>query len=83
MHITSGLNQSYFHFFVMVAALSLYEDWLPFAIAVVYVLVQQGITAEIVDYDEANSPWQLGARALRVHRRAVAGVPGDLARVGA
>ena len=58
MHITGGVNQSYFHFFVMVAALSLYEDWLPFAIAVVYVLVQQGITAEIVDYDEANSPWR-------------------------
>jgi PAS domain S-box-containing protein len=58
VHITSGLNQSYFHFFVMVAALSLYEDWFPFGIAVVYVLVQQGITAEIVDYDKANSPWR-------------------------
>jgi PAS domain S-box-containing protein len=58
VHITSGLNQSYFHFFVMVAALSLYEDWFPFAIAVLYVLIQQGITAEIVDYDEVNSPWR-------------------------
>src|SRR3954471_25006151 len=58
VHITSGLNQSYFHFFVMVAALSLYEDWFPFVIAVVYVLVQQGITAEIVDYDRQNSPWR-------------------------
>ena len=46
------VNQAHFHFFVMVAALSLYEDWVPFLIAVVYVLVQQGITAEIVDYDE-------------------------------
>jgi len=58
VHITSGLNQSYFHFFVMVAALSLYEDWFPFVIAVVYVLIQQGITAEIVDYDHQNSPWR-------------------------
>ena len=58
VHISSGVNQSYFHFFVMVAALSLYEDWFPFAVAVVFVLVQQGITAEIVDYDEANSPWK-------------------------
>ena len=41
----------------MVAALSLYEDWFPFVVAVVYVLVQQGITAEIVDYDQPNSPW--------------------------
>ena len=44
----------------MVAALSLYEDWLPFATAVVYVLIQQAVTAEVVDYDEANSPWRWG-----------------------
>jgi PAS domain S-box-containing protein len=58
VHITDGLDQAYFHFFVMVAALSLYEDWLPFGVAVAYVLVQQGITAAIVDYDEADSPWR-------------------------
>jgi PAS domain S-box-containing protein len=58
VHITDGELQAYFHFFVMVAALSLYEDWLPFAVAVAYVLVQQGITAAIVDYDEANNPWR-------------------------
>jgi PAS domain S-box-containing protein len=60
VHITGGLIQAYFHFFVMVAALSLYEDWLPFATAVVYVLIQQAVTAELVDYDEANSPWRWG-----------------------
>jgi PAS domain S-box-containing protein len=58
VHITGGESQSYFHFLVMVAALALYEDWLPFAVAIAYVLVQQGVTAEIVDYDEANSPWR-------------------------
>ena len=41
----------------MVAALSLYEDWVPFGAAVAFVLVQQGITAAIVDYDDADSPW--------------------------
>ncbi|WP_121249988.1 sensor histidine kinase [Solirubrobacter pauli] len=61
VHITGGLIQAYFHFFVMVAALSLYEDWLPFATAVLYVGIQQTITAEIVDYDEANSPWRWAA----------------------
>ena len=58
VHITGGENQSYFHFFVMVAALALYEDWLPFGVAIAYVLIQQGVTAEIVEYDEANSPWR-------------------------
>ena len=53
----TALPESYFHFFVMVAALSLYEDWVPFGAAVAYVLIQQGITAAIVDYDRADSPW--------------------------
>src|SRR5687768_13065386 len=45
----------------MVAALSLYEDWVPFGAAVAFVLVQQGITAAIVDYDHSDSPlvWAL------------------------
>jgi PAS domain S-box-containing protein len=57
VHVSDGQPESYFHFFVMVAALSLYEDWLPFGAAVTFVLVQQGITAAIVDYDRAESPW--------------------------
>jgi PAS domain S-box-containing protein len=57
VHVSDGLPESYFHFFVMVAALSLYEDWVPFGAAVAYVLIQQGITAAIVDYDRADSPW--------------------------
>ena len=57
VHVSDGTSESYFHFFVMVAALSLYEDWVPFGVAVVFVLFQQGITAAIVDYDDAESPW--------------------------
>src|SRR4051812_10495231 len=57
VHVSDGLPESYFHFFVIVAALSLYEDWVPFGAAVAYVLIQQGITAAIVDYDRAESPW--------------------------
>jgi PAS domain S-box-containing protein len=57
VHVSDGKPESYFHFFVMVAALSLYEDWVPFGAAVAYVLIQQGITAAIVDYDRAESPW--------------------------
>jgi PAS domain S-box-containing protein len=61
VHVSDGLPESYFHFFVMVAALSLYEDWVPFGAAVAFVLVQQGVTAAIVDYDRAESPWVWGA----------------------
>ena len=57
VHVSEGASETYFHFFVMVAALSLYEDWMPFGVAVAFVLLQQGITAAIVDYDNAESPW--------------------------
>ena len=70
VHVSDGLPESYFHFFVMVAALSLYEDWVPFGAAVAFVLIQQGITAAIVDYDRAELAVAVGARALGVHRRA-------------
>ena len=49
----------------MVAALSLYEDWFPFGAAVVFVLVQQGITAEIVDYDDAELALACGRSCTR------------------
>jgi PAS domain S-box-containing protein len=61
VHITEGSTESYFHFFVVVAALALYEDWVPFGLAVVYVLIQQAITAAVVDYSADDSPlrWAL------------------------
>ena len=51
VHITHGLIEAHFHFFVMVAALSLYEDWVPFGIAVLYVLFQHAIMAAFIDHD--------------------------------
>ena len=67
----------------MVAALSLYEDWVPFGAAVAYVLIQQGITAAIVDYDRAESPW-LWALVHSAFIGALSVVlPGHVARVRA
>ena len=34
VHITGGLIEAHFHFFVMVLLLALYEDWIPFGIAI-------------------------------------------------
>ena len=79
VHVSDGKPESYFHFFVMVAALSLYEDWVPFGAAVAFVLLQQGITAAIVDYDRAESPWLWALIHSRVHRRAERGPARDLA----
>ncbi len=65
VHITGGLIEGHFHFFVMVAALSLYEDWVPFLAAVAYVLFQHGIMAAFIDHDAVfnhpGSSWKWAA----------------------
>src|SRR3954451_10786424 len=65
VHITGGLIEAHFHFFVMVAALSLYEDWVPFLAAVAYVFFEHGIMAAFIDhdavFDHPGSSWTWAA----------------------
>ena len=35
VHISGGVIEAHFHFFVVIALLALYEDWLPFLLAFV------------------------------------------------
>src|SRR3954468_23838114 len=51
VHITGGLIEAHFHYFVIVAALSLYEDWVPFLVAIGYVFLQHGLMAGVMDHD--------------------------------
>jgi diguanylate cyclase (GGDEF)-like protein len=47
VHVTDGLIEAHFYFFVMVVALTLYEDWRPFLVAVAYVLFHHGLMGMI------------------------------------
>jgi signal transduction histidine kinase len=42
IHVTGGLIESHFHLFVVIAVIGLYADWVPFAVAIGYVLVHHG-----------------------------------------
>ena len=42
-HLWGGVTEAHFHFFVVVALLSLYEDWIPWLLAIAYVLVHHGL----------------------------------------
>src|SRR5439155_6035860 len=57
--------EAHFHFFVMVAALSLYEDWVPFLVAIGYVLLEHGAMAAFVSHGQVfnhpGSPWKWAA----------------------
>lgn len=43
IHASGGLVVMHFYFFVIIIVLTLYEDWMPFLLALVFVLVHHGI----------------------------------------
>ncbi|MEK6277777.1 MAG: GGDEF domain-containing protein [Actinomycetota bacterium] len=81
VHASHGLIEAHFAFFVFIVALTIYEDWLPFLIAVGFVLLHHGIMG-MVDPGgvygqpgQEDSPWQWAAvHAIFVAAAGAAGV---------
>jgi diguanylate cyclase (GGDEF)-like protein len=80
VHISGGLVEMHFLFFVFIVALTLYEDWLPFLLAVAYVLVHHGVLGmidpnSVFDTHSAASAWKwAGIHAAFVSMAGVAGI---------
>jgi diguanylate cyclase len=47
VHLSGGVIEAHFHFFVMVGILTLYQDWLPFLLAIGFVVAHHGILGTI------------------------------------
>ena len=43
VHLSGGTIEMHFHFFVMVGLITLYQDWVPFGLALGYVVVHHGV----------------------------------------
>jgi diguanylate cyclase (GGDEF)-like protein len=43
IHSSGGLIEMHFYFFVLIIVLTLYEDWMPFVLAIVFVLLHHGV----------------------------------------
>jgi diguanylate cyclase (GGDEF)-like protein len=56
VHLTNGLIEAHFYFFVVVVALTIYEDWLPFLLAVAYVLLHHGVVGMLEPHQVYNRP---------------------------
>jgi diguanylate cyclase (GGDEF)-like protein/PAS domain S-box-containing protein len=56
VHVSGGLIEAHFHFFVMIILLTLYEDWIPFLIAAAYVLVHHGLMGALDPGSVYNHP---------------------------
>ena len=66
-HLSGGYIEAHFHFFVMLGVIFLYEDWLPYFLAVGYVAVHHGVAGTIDPLSVYNhpaaiaDPWQWAA----------------------
>jgi len=56
VHLTDGLIEMHFHFFVMVGVITLYQAWTPFLVAIGYVVIQHGVAGVIDPTSVYNHP---------------------------
>jgi diguanylate cyclase (GGDEF)-like protein len=81
VHMSGGLIEMHFSFFVVVVVLTIYEDWTVFLLAIAYVLVHHGVMGTLEPHDVFNRPdawhhpWRwAGIHALFVTLAGAAGV---------
>ena len=64
VQFSGGAIEAHFHFFVMLAVISLYQDWIPFLLAILYVAVDHGVVGTLLPHSVYNNstdiahPWQ-------------------------
>jgi diguanylate cyclase (GGDEF)-like protein len=81
VHISGGVIEAHFYFFVLIVLLTLYEDWVPFLAAVGFVLFHHGVVGMLDPQAVFNrpeqfaQPWKWAAiHALFVAGGAIAGM---------
>ena len=56
VHVSGGSIEAHFHFFVMLAVVSLYQSWFPFLLALAYVVIHHGLMGAISPSQVYNHP---------------------------
>jgi PAS domain S-box-containing protein len=56
VHLSGGYIEMHFHFFVALIVISLYQDWLPFLLAIGYVVIEHGALGMIAPAMVYNHP---------------------------
>jgi len=56
VHLSGGAIEAHFLFFVMVPVVALYESWVPFGLAVGYVLFHHGVLGTLASHAVYNHP---------------------------
>jgi signal transduction histidine kinase len=55
-HLSGGYIEAHFHFFIVIILIGLYEDWLPFGLALAYVVLHHGVGGMIDPSSVYNHP---------------------------
>ena len=56
VHLSGGIIEMHFHFFVMVVVVSLYQSWFPFLLALGMVVLHHGLVGSLVPSAVYNHP---------------------------
>ncbi len=66
VHLTDGLAEAHFHFFVVLTVLAFYEDWTAYGMALTFVLLHHGLVGTGLPYRVFDHPnAEDGLQALR------------------
>ncbi len=63
VHMTDGLAEAHFHFFVALTVLAFYEDWAAFGLAVSYVVLHHGLAGAVFPLRVFDHPGAEDGRA--------------------
>jgi diguanylate cyclase (GGDEF)-like protein/PAS domain S-box-containing protein len=74
VHLSGGMIESHFHFFAVIAVVTLYQEWMPFVLAFLYVVVHHGLVGLIAPTVVYNHPaaWNRPLLWAMIHGGAVA-----------
>jgi diguanylate cyclase (GGDEF)-like protein/PAS domain S-box-containing protein len=69
VHLSGGLVEMHFHFFVMIALVTLYQDWVPFLVALGFVVLHHAVVGTADPTSVYNHPaaWANPAKWAFVH----------------
>jgi diguanylate cyclase (GGDEF)-like protein len=56
VHFASGNIEAHFHFFFVLSVLILYQDWVPFLLAIAFVVVHHGVLGALASSSVYNHP---------------------------
>jgi diguanylate cyclase (GGDEF)-like protein len=75
VHLSGGLIEAHFHFFVMLFVITFYQDWFAFLLAIAYVGLDHGVVGVLAPHAVYNhaAAWRSPVKWAGVHAVFVAG----------